>query len=172
MKKTWIRNVVISSLVLLALGLLMIFATETLLVVFVRVIGVVTLVGAVFGFVLQLVSAKEARSALAMAVACLSAVFGAVLIACPLKIAGLLPYVFGVVLILLSVKELFVVTTMQTGRIFSIILASLGIILGTVIVCNPVAIAEFITKIIGAGLIYLAAVGLVDAILLERGAKT
>jgi len=170
MKKALVKNFIISGFVLLSLGALMVFATDAVLNTFIRVIGIIILVGAVFTVVLQILSKKEERSVWFVILSVISAVVGVVFLAIPGTIAAYSVYVFGVMLILLSVRDLFSVVRFPFGRIFSIVFASLGIILGTIIICQPAQIAEIITKFIGGALIYQAAVCFMNAILVHRSA--
>ena len=170
MKKSLIKNFIVSGFVLLSLGLLMVFATDEVMRTFIRVIGIIIVAGAVFAVVLQLLSKREERSVWLFVIAALSAIVGAVFIAIPETIAAYSFYVFGVMLILLSVKDLFSVVRFPMGRIFSIVFSSLGIILGTVIVCHPEQIAQILTRFIGFALIYQAVVCFMNAILINRSA--
>lgn len=168
MKKTLVKNFIISGFVLLALGLLMLFAPDGALKLFVRVIGIIIIVGAVVAVAMQLGSKKEDRSIWLFLVAGLSAAVGVVFIGIPRQVADYSFYVFGVMLILLSVKDLFSVVRFPFGRIFSIAFSSLGIVLGTVIVCHPDQIAQQMTQFIGAALVYQAVVCFMNAILINR----
>ena len=168
MKKTLVKNFIISGFVLLALGLLMLFAPDGALKLFVRVIGIIIIVGAVVAVAMQLGSKKEDRSIWLFLVAGLSAAVGVVFIVIPRQVADYSFYVFGVMLILLSVKDLFSVVRFPFGRIFSIAFSSLGIVLGTVIVCHPDQIAQQMTQFIGAALVYQAVVCFMNAILINR----
>lgn len=168
MKKTLVKNFIISGFVLLALGLLMLFAPDGALKLFVRVIGIIIIVGAVVAVAMQLGSKKEDRSIWLFLVAGLSAAVGVVFIVIPRQVADYSFYVFGVMLILLSVRDLFSVVRFPFGRIFSIAFSSLGIVLGTVIVCHPDQIAQQMTQFIGAALVYQAVVCFMNAILINR----
>ena len=104
--KKLFSNIVFTSALLLVLGGLLLFAPSETLQTYVRVIGVVLLAGAVLGLLLEFVIKQSPRSLWAVVGACAAAVLGLVFLLAPSFVTAILPFLFGVVLIVLSAFEL------------------------------------------------------------------
>ncbi len=156
------------SLVLFALGLLLLIAPMETLTGYLRVIGVILLAAAAVGFLFFFLTRPQERSALPLIGGITGAVAGLVFVAAPGFVIGAMPFVFGLLLLIASVSELFSALALPFGKLISIILSLIGIILGLVIVMNPHAIAAFATRVIGISFIYEAAVGIVTLLFARR----
>ena len=169
--KTMAANKLLASLVLFALGLLLLLAPGETLTAYVRVIGVILLVAAALGILSFALTNVQERSALVLIGGITGAVAGLVFVAAPGVVTGALPFVFGLLLLLASVSDLLSAIALPFGKLFSIILALVGIILGLIIIMNPTAIASFVTRLIGLSFLYEAIVGVVTAVLARRALK-
>ena len=161
--KKLFSNIVFTSVVLLLFGGLLLFAPMETLQTYVRVIGIISLVGAVVGLLMELVFKKDAHSILAIVCACVAAAFGLLCLCAPAVVTGALPFIFGVILIVLSAFDLLSALQLPFGKLLSILLSVGGIALGCVIVSNPNGLASFMTRLIGLSLIYDAVVGFITA---------
>lgn len=170
--QTIIKNKLLSSLILLALGVLLIIAPLTALTTYVRIIGAVLLCGAAVRLVAHFATKKEDRAPISLLIGVVAAVFALILLIFAGKVVNVLHIIFGILLILNSLLDLVIGVRLPAGKIAAVILALLGVLLGIVIVINPAAFASFITRIIGGVLIYDAIVGLVTALLGRKTAKS
>ena len=168
--KKLFSNIVFTSALLLVLGGLLLFAPNETLQTYVRVIGVVLLAGAVLGLLLEFVIKQSPRSLWAVVGACAAAVLGLVFLLAPF-VTGVLPFLFGVVLIVLSAFELLSALQLPFGKLLSILLSAVGLLLGILIVSNPNALSAFITRLIGLALIYEAVVGFITAAFVKSAEK-
>ncbi len=166
--KAMVKSLVISSIVLLVLGCLMLLAPAAVLATYIRIIGGVILAGAACAIILQLVSAAPERSVAVMIIGILCALVGLVFLIAPDAIAGALPFVFGILLILLSVGDLASALKFPVGKLFSILLSLVGLVLGILIVYHPNGLANIITRLIGLALIYQAVVGFIQVFRIKR----
>ena len=161
----------LASLVLFALGVLLLAAPMETLTAYVRVIGGILLLAAVVGIVVFVLTAVANRSALLLIGSIAAGVVGLVFLIAPGVVTGALPFVFGVLLLIASVSDLFSAIALPFGKLISIILSLIGVILGLVILMNPNAIAAFITRVIGLSFIYESLVGLVTAVFARRALR-
>ena len=97
--------------------------------------------------------------------------FGLVFVFVPAAVTAALPFIFGVVLIVLSAFELLSALQLPFGKLLSILLSIGGIALGCLIVSNPNALASFITRLIGLSLIYEAVVGFITAAFVKSAGR-
>ena len=170
--QTIIKNKLLSSIVLLALGILLLIAPAAALETYVRVIGAVLLCGAAVRIVAHFMTKKEDRAPISLLIGIVAAAFGVFLLAAPATVIRVLHIVFGILLILNSLLDLVIGVRLPAGKTAAVILALIGVALGVVIVVNPTAFANFMTRVIGISLIYDAAVGIVTALLARKTAKS
>lgn len=161
--KKLFSNLVFISALFLVIGGLLLFAPQETLALYVRIIGIVLLVAAAVSLLVEFLQQRRARSGWVLAVAAAAAVFGLVFLCAPGFVTAVFPFLFGVVLIVISAFELLSALQLPFGKLLSILLSVVGIVLGCVIVSNPNGLAAFITRLIGIALIYQAVVGFVTA---------
>ena len=159
------------SLVLFALGLLLLLAPMETLTGCVRAMGVIFLAAAAVGILIFFLTKPQDRSPLPLIGGIAGAVIGAVFAAAPGVVTGALPFVFGLLLLIASVSDLFSAIALPFGKLISIILSLIGVILGLVILMNPNAIAAFVTRVIGLSFIYEAVVGVVTVLFARRALR-
>ena len=170
--QTIIKNKLLSSLVLLALGVLLIIAPITALTTYVRIIGAVLLCGAAIRLVAHFATKKEDRAPISLVIGIVAAVFALILLIFAGKVVNVLNIIFGILLILNSLLDLVIGVRLPVGKAVAAVLALLGVLFGIVILIDPAAFASFVTRIIGGVLIYDAIVGLVAALLARKTAKS
>ncbi len=167
-----IKNKLLSSIVLLVLGVLLLIAPADMLRLYVRIIGAVLLLGALIRLVAYFITKKEDRAPISLVLGVAAAAIGLFFIVAPGVVTNTLAYVFGVILILNSLLDLVIAVRLPFGKLVAVLLALLGLALGVLITVNPDAFANFITRLIGATLIYESIVGIVTAILARKTAKS
>jgi uncharacterized membrane protein HdeD (DUF308 family) len=167
-----IKNKLLSSIVFLILGVLLLIAPTQSLELFVRIIGGVFLLGALVRLVAYFVTKKEDRVPLSLVLGVAAAAIGLFFVLLPGVVTNILAYVFGAILILNSLLDLVIAVRLPAGKLVAILLALLGLALGVLIVVNPQAFASFMTRFIGATLIYESIVGIVTSILARKTVKS
>ena len=167
-----IKNKLLSSIILLALGVLLIAAPVASLRTYVRIIGAVLLCGAAVRIVVHFLTKKEDRVPVSLVIGGVAAIFGVVLLIAAQPVINALNIIFGVLLILNSLFDLVIAVRLPAGKTVALILALIGVLLGILIVINPAAFASFATRIIGCVLVYDAVVGLVTALFARKTAKS
>lgn len=166
-----IRNKIASCVVLLLLGVLLVIAPLDTLTRSVRIVGFVLLAGAVVGFLIYFLSKNTERSPLVLLESVFAAALAVFLIAAPALIAGVLPLIFGIVLLLNSLLDLVTALRLPRGKVIAVLLSMLSIVAAVVIICNPGALANIIVRVIGVSFIYSAVVGLLSLLLAGRTVK-
>jgi uncharacterized membrane protein HdeD (DUF308 family) len=167
-----IRNKLISSIVFLVLGILLLAAPTALMGTIVRVIGAVLLLSALIRFIAFFTAKKEDRVPLALILGIAAAAIGIFFVVAPGVVTNVLAYVFGAILILNSLLDLVIAVRLPIGRTAAVLMALLGVALGVLVIINPRAFTDFITRIIGATLIYESIVGIVTMLLARKTAKS
>ena len=167
-----IKNKLLSSIVFLVLGVLLLIAPAQSMAVFVRIIGAVLLLGAIVRLVAYFVTKKEDRVPLSLILGVAAAVIGVFFAAAPSVVTGILAYVFGAILILVSLLDLVIAVRLPASKLVAVLLALLELAVGVLIVVNPRAFANIMTRLIGGALIYEAVVGIVTVILARKTAKS
>ena len=171
MLSTIIKNKIVSCIVLLLLGVLMVLSPVEALSRAVRIVGIVLLVGAVVGFLIYFLSKKEDRSPLVLMESIVVALIAIFFIALPGVITGVVPLIFGIVLLLNALLDLLTALRLPRGKLIAVLLSMLAIVAAVVIICNPEALGSIITRIIGVSFIYSAVVGLIGLVLAGRKAE-
>lgn len=167
-----IKNKLLSSIIFLVLGVLLLIAPAESLALFVRIIGAVLLVGALVRLIAYFVTKKEDRVPISLILGVAAAVIGLFFLIAPSVVTNILAYVFGAILILNSLLDLVIAVRLPSGKAIAILLSLLGLVLGVLIVVNPEAFASFMTRLIGATLIYESIVGIVTSIFARKTAKS
>ncbi len=167
-----IRNKLISSIVFLVLGILLLAAPTAMMGTIVRVIGAVLLLSALIRFIAFFTAKKEDRVPLALILGIAAAAIGIFFVVAPGVVTNVLAYVFGAILILNSLLDLVIAVRLPIGRTAAVLMALLGVALGVLVIINPRAFTDFITRIIGATLIYESIVGIVTMLLARKTAKS
>ena len=167
-----IKNKLLSSIVFLILGVLLLIAPAQSLAVFVRIIGGVLLIGAIVRLIAYFITKKEDRVPLSLILGVAAAVIGAFFVIAPGVVTSILAYVFGAILILVSLLDLVISVRLPASKFVAMLLALLELAVGVLIVVNPRAFADFMTRFIGAALIYESIVGVVTVILARKTAKS
>ena len=166
-----IKNKIVTCIVLLALGVLLVIAPLDTLARSVRLVGLVLLAGAIVGLLIYFLSKKEDRSPLVLAESAAAVIIAVFFLIAPGIVTGVLPYIFGVILLLNALLDLVTALRLPRGKLFALLLSMLAIIAAVVILCNPDALANIITRLIGISLIYSGIVGLLGLILAGRNIK-
>ena len=166
-----VRNKIVSCIVLLALGVLLLLAPGETLALYVRIVGIVLLVGAVVGLLIYFLSKNTERSPLVLIESILAAAIAIFFIAAPGVITGVLPLMFGIILLLNGLLDLITALRLPRGKVLAVLLSMLAIVAAVIIICNPNALANLITRLIGCALIYSAVVGFLGLALAGKSAS-
>ena len=167
-----IKNKLLSSIVFLVLGILLLIAPTAMMGTIIRIIGAVLLLSALIRFIAFFATKKEDRVPISLILGIAAAAIGIFFVVAPGVVTNVLAYVFGAILILNSLLDLVIAVRLPLGRTAAVLMALLGVALGVLVIINPRAFTDFITRIIGATLIYESIVGIVTMLLARKTAKS
>lgn len=167
-----IKNKLLSSIVFLVLGILLLIAPTAMMGTIIRIIGAVLLLSALIRFIAFFATKKEDRVPISLILGIAAAAIGIFFVVAPGVVTNVLAYVFGAILILNSLLDLVIAVRLPIGKTAAVLMALLGVALGVLVIINPRAFTDFITRIIGATLIYESIVGIVTMLLARKTAKS
>ena len=167
-----IKNKLVSSIVFFVLGVLLLIAPTDMMKTFSYVIGGVLLVGAFVRLVAYFVTKKENRVPLSLVLGIAAAAAGLLFVLGANIIPDILAYVFGAILILVSLLDLVIAVRLPASKLVAVLLALLELAVGVLVIVNPRAFADIMTRLIGGALIYESVVGIVTVILARKTAKS
>ena len=154
-----VKNKIVSCIVLLGLGFLLLIAPGGTSELVVRLVGAVLLAGAVVAVLIYLMSKSNERSPLVLFEGIVVAAVALFFLIAPGVVTGILPLIFGIILLLNALLDLITALRLPQGKGVAVVLSLLAVIAAVLIICNPNALANFITRLIGIVLIYNGLVG-------------
>lgn len=162
MKKSKLGSIV-STLVLIVLGVILLVHPGDTLNLAVRLVGVaLILVGAV-GVVTQLVK-KEDKSVFSIIVGLIEIVVGIIVLAAPTFVVSLFPIIVGIVVALYGISDLVAAVQLKKAGAnngWALILAAITVLLGIILIFNPFKTLTTLIRVIGIVLIYKGVTGLI-----------
>lgn len=167
-----IKNKLVSSIVFLVLGVLLLIAPANMMKTFSYIIGGVLLAGALVRLVAYFVTKKENRVPLSLVLGIAAAAAGLLFVLGANIIPDILAYVFGAILILVSLLDLVIAVRLPASKLVAVLLALLELAVGVLVIVNPRAFADIMTRLIGGALIYESLVGIATVILARKTAKS
>ncbi|MGN1188196.1 MAG: HdeD family acid-resistance protein [Lachnospiraceae bacterium] len=153
------KDVVLSSIIYLVLGLILLFRPGTALVTIVDVLAIMTAVMGVIRLVTYF-ARKDAIADGALIKGILYLILAAVLYFGAGFIISIVPIIMGVLVIISGIVKLQEAMDMMkvrvSGYVPMLLISILSLVFGVVILLNPFATAELLFRIIGIALIYNA----------------
>jgi len=162
---------ILSSAVLLVIGLLLFIRPEgTLSLISYTIGGILVIIGT--NSLINYYRGKEYVSKFELVYGVLGVLGGFVLILNPKAIVSLIPFIIGVWIVISSLSKLkysINISSKQTkSGIISLVITILTLILGVVLIFNPFSGAVFITKMIGLFLFMYAILDIVQSSIIKR----
>ena len=168
--KRFFRSSIITSLILLLLGILLIFQSETTIMMISYVIGGVLVAIGVLALI-RYVNAGDspaARNELDIVYGIVTAIFGIIIIKNYQMIASIIPTVIGIAIVISSAGKLNYAFQLrsQENRMWktTMVLSIISTICGLILLFNPFAAALGIMKIIGGFIVLYAILDLISTI--------
>lgn len=165
---------ILSSSVLLVIGLLLFIRPEsTLSLISYTFGGILVVIGT--NSLINYYRGKEYVSTFELVYGVLSVLGGLVLILNPKAIASLIPFILGIWIVISSLIKLKYSLELNSQRtksgIIALIITILTLILGIVLIFNPFEGAVFITKMIGLFLFVYSALDIVQSFIIKKDIK-
>lgn len=171
--KKFIWPSIISSLILLALGLLLFFKSAVTLISISYIVGSILLALGIIAIIRFITKAKDIFNQLNIIYGIICILGGIFFIKEPAVIGSIMPVFLGIGIIISSsikIQQALILKNLG-NRYFtgSLITALLCLICGVLLLFNPFKTAEIITKIIGLFLIIYALFDILNTFLLKKG---
>ena len=166
-----------SSLGLLVLGILLIFQSEITIISISYIIGALLIAIGVIGLVkyLKSINNKE-RNELDIIYGIVTIILGIMIITNPQAIAGIIPFIIGIIIIVASSLKLQYSMDLKKNKNdlwkSTMILSIISILCGILLIFNPFKGAVFITKVIGSLIIIYSILDIVSSLSIRKTSKT
>ena len=163
----------ITSLVVLLLGILLLFKSTATLVSISYIIGGILIAIGVIGIIRFFSNrSSDIFQQITIVYGIISILAGIFLISRPALIGSLLPFVLGIWIIIsssLKLQQAFILKNISRNYFWpSLITALLSLFCGVILVFNPFAVAVIIKKIVGGFLIFYAICDIVNTFILRK----
>lgn len=171
-----LKSSIWSSIALIILGILLVFKSELTIISISYVIGAVLIAIGVIALIKYINSInKEIKNELDIVYGIVTIILGIIVISSPKAIASIIPFVLGVLIVINSTAKIdysFKLKKVKNELWISTLIVSLvALICGVVLIFNPFAGAEFITKIIGIILLIYAVLDIISTIRISKVIK-
>ncbi len=174
--KSFFRSSLITSLFLIALGVLLILQSEaTILTIAYVVGGVIIALGVLSGIKFFNNLSSENKSELDLVYGIISVILGIIIIENPTGVASIMPVILGVSIIIGSATKLQYAFELRANNNnlwkTTMILSIISTICGLVLLFNPFKAISYFTKLVGAFIIIYAVLDMVSTFTIKRNVK-
>lgn len=162
--KSFFKSSILSSIALIAFGILLIIQSEATIITISYIIGAILIaLGVIAG--LEFFKKKESKNDLDIIYGVVCVILGIIVIKNPEAIASIIPFVIGFIIIVNSATKLQYGIELKKDKnslwISTIILSIIMAICGLVLIFNPFEGAVLLTRVVG---IFIAIYGVLDII--------
>lgn len=171
-----LKSSIWSSIALAVLGILLIFYSEETIITISYVIGGILIAIGVIALIKYISNInKDIKNEIDIVYGIGTIILGIIVISNPKAIASIIPFVLGVLIVINSAAKIdysFKLKKNKNGLWVSTLVVSLiALVCGVLLIFNPFAGAEFITKLIGAILVVYAILDIVSTIRISKVLK-
>ena len=171
-----LKSSIWSSIALIALGLLLIFYSEVTIISISYIIGGILIAIGVIALIKYISNInKDIKNEIDIVYGIGTIILGIIVISNPKAIASIIPFVLGVLIVINSTAKIDYSFKLRKNKnnlwVSTLIVALIALICGVLLIFNPFAGAEFITKIIGAILLVYAILDIVSTIRISKELK-
>jgi len=171
--KKYLTSAIISSVILIALGLLLIFRARDVMFMLSYVVGAILVALGTVSIIRFLRKARnQQKTELEVAYGLISIILGIIVISHPQGIASIVPIILGIGIIINSANKFDYSLQLKAAKVSiwktTMLIAIVSTICGIVLLFNPFAAAEAATKVIGVFIIIYAILDLVSAFTVRR----
>ncbi len=163
--KTKKLNPVLVSVILIALGLVLILWPEASVTAIVKLTAFAFLAVAVIGIVMQIINKEEKKSTKVLKIIplVLCAALGAWILINPILFEGFYQIVIGIIIAANALKDLVVAIRNNKHWVF-LALAIISLVFGIIVMCNPFTLFRTFAVISGIALIFSGIVSIINII--------
>ncbi len=174
--KKFIRSSLVISLFLIALGILLIWQSETTILAIAYVIGGVIIALGVLSAIRFFTELKsEKKSELSLVYGIISVVLGIIVISNPQAIASIMPIILGICIIISSATKLQYAFELKANNnrlwVTTMVISMISTVCGLVLLFNPFKAIAYFTKIVGVFIIAYAVLDMISTYTIRRNVK-
>lgn len=171
--KRFFRSSIISSIILISLGLLLIFQSEATILMISYVIGGILIAIGVIAIIKFIQSVgKVQKNELDIVYGVVSIILGIIVIKNPQAIASIIPIILGISIILSSATKLQYAIELRANKNklwkTTLILALVSTLCGIILLFNPFKAASYFTKIVGIFIVIYAILDMISSYTVKR----
>ena len=171
--KRFFRSSIITSLILITLGLLLIFKSEATILLISYVIGGILIAIGVIAIIKFIQNAgKEQKNELDIVYGVVSIILGIIVIKNPEAIASIIPVILGISIILSSATKLQYALELRENKNklwkTTLVLALISTLCGIILLFNPFKAASYFTKIVGVFIVIYAILDMISSYTVKR----
>ena len=173
----FIKSSIISSIALIAFGILLIFQSEATIITISYIIGAILIVLGVIAIIRFLKHIKDVyRSDLDIVYGIVCIILGIVVVKNPEAIASVIPFVLGLVIIVNSATKLQYSLELHKEKnelwLSTLILSIIMAICGIVLIFNPFKGAVLLTRIVGIFILIYSVLDIISTFVINHTFKT
>ena len=174
--KKFFRSSIITSIILLTLGLLLIFQSEATIVTISYVIGGVLVALGVLAVIKFIQGTnKEGKSELDIVYGIVTVILGVLIIKNPEAIASIIPLILGVAIIISSATKLQYAFELKanSNKLWkaTMLVSIISTLCGVILLFNPFKGAVVFTKVVGLFIIIYAVLDTISTLTIKRNVK-
>lgn len=171
-----LKSSIWSSIALVVLGLLLIFYSEITILSISYVIGGILIAIGVIALIKYISNInKDIKNEIDIVYGIGTIILGIIVISNPKAIASIIPFVLGVLIVINSTAKIDYSFRLRKNKnslwVSTLVVALIALICGVLLIFNPFAGAEFITKIIGIILVVYAVLDIISTIRISKELK-
>ena len=171
-----LKSSIWSSIALVVLGFLLIFYSEVTIISISYVIGGILIAIGVIALIKYISNInKDIKNEIDIVYGIGTIILGIIVISNPKAIASIIPFVLGVLIVINSTAKIDYSFRLKKNKnklwISTLVVALVALVCGVLLIFNPFAGAEFITKIIGIILVVYAVLDIVSTIRISKELK-
>lgn len=171
-----LKSSIWSSIALVILGLLLIFYSEVTIISISYVIGGILIAIGVIALIKYISNInKDAKNEIDIVYGIGTIILGIIVISNPKAIASIIPFILGILIVINSTAKIDYSFKLRKNKnnlwISTLVVSLVALVCGVLLIFNPFAGAEFITKVIGAILLVYAILDIVSTIRISKELK-
>jgi len=171
-----LKSSIWSSIALVVLGFLLIFYSEVTIISISYVIGGILIAIGVIALIKYISNInKDIKNEIDIVYGIGTIILGIIVISNPKAIASIIPFVLGVLIVINSTAKIDYSFRLKKNKnnlwISTLVVSLVALVCGVLLIFNPFAGAEFITKIIGIILVVYAVLDIISTIRISKELK-
>ncbi len=174
--KKFFRSSIITSIILIVLGLLLIFQSEITIISISYIIGGILIALGVLAVIKFIKNTNNAmKSELDIVYGIVSIILGALIIQNPEAIASIIPIIIGISIIISSATKLQYAFELRTNgnRLWktTMIISIISTLCGIVLLFNPFKAISYFTKVVGIFIVIYAILDMISTFTIKKNVK-